>query len=137
MDLGQFFKKDYTGPAFELFGGTHLVTLLVVVLFIVLLLRFKGSSETVRSRVRWSMAIVLWLVEASWHIWNLAVGTWNIQTMLPLHMCSVLIWLTGFMLIFKKYSIYDSTAKRSFRQFSSAKVGKTGKKVSDNCVFLS
>jgi hypothetical integral membrane protein (TIGR02206 family) len=107
MDLGQYFIKDYIGPRFELFGAVHLATLLVVVLFIVLLLRFKGSSEAVRQKVRWSLAIVLWLVEASWHIWNLAIGTWNIQTMLPLHMCSVLIWLTGFMLIYKKYSIYE------------------------------
>ena len=107
MDLGQYFVKDYTGSGFILFGTVHLVTLLVIVLFILFLMRFKGASEETRLKVRWSLAIVLWLVEGSWHIWNIAIGTWTIQTMLPLHMCSVLIWLTGFMLIFKKYSIYE------------------------------
>ena len=107
MDLGQYFVKDYTGSGFILFGTAHLVTLLVIVLFILFLMRFKGTSEETRLKVRWSLAIVLWLVEGSWHIWNIAIGTWTIQTMLPLHMCSVLIWLTGFMLIFKKYSIYE------------------------------
>jgi hypothetical integral membrane protein (TIGR02206 family) len=107
MDLSQFFIKDYTGPGFELFSPTHLVSILLVVLVIILLARTKGASEAKRSKIRWTLAILLWSVEASWHIWNLAVGTWTIQTMLPLHMCSVLIWLTGFMLIKKNYSIYE------------------------------
>jgi hypothetical integral membrane protein (TIGR02206 family) len=107
MDLGQYFVKDYTGPKFELFSPSHLATLLIIVLFIFWLMRFKGSSEAVRSKVRWTMAITLWSVEAIWHIWNISVGMWTIQTMLPLHMCSVLVWLTGFMLIYKKYSIYE------------------------------
>lgn len=107
MDISQFFSKEFNGPRFELFGPTHLATILVVVLVILLLTRFKGASETTRTKVRWTMAIILWGVEASWHLWNLSIGTWNIQTMLPLHMCSVLIWLTGFMLIYKNYSIYE------------------------------
>ena len=102
MDLGQYFIKDYTGAPFVLFGAAHIGTLIVIVLLNVWLLRFRGASEATRTKVRWTLAIVLWLAESSWHIWNLAIGTWNIQTMLPLHMCSVLIWLTGFMLIFKK-----------------------------------
>ncbi len=107
MDISQFFSKDYTGPKFELFGTVHLLSLLAVVIFILLVARFKGASQATLLKVRWVLAISLWLVEGSWHIWNIAVGTWNIQTMLPLHMCSVLIWLAGFMLITKNYSIYE------------------------------
>ena len=107
MDVWQYFVKDYTGARFVLFGVAHLVSLLVIAIFILFLTRFKGSSQVVRARVRWILAIMLWLVEASWHIWNLTIGTWTIQTMLPLHMCSVLIWLAGFMLIFRQYSIYE------------------------------
>jgi hypothetical integral membrane protein (TIGR02206 family) len=107
MDLGQYFIKDYTGAPFVLFGPAHLGTLLVIVLLNLSLLRFRGASEATRTKLRWTLAIILWTAESSWHIWNLAIGTWTIQTMLPLHMCSVLIWLTGFMLIFKKYSIYE------------------------------
>jgi hypothetical integral membrane protein (TIGR02206 family) len=107
MDPSQFFSKDYTGPGFVLFGTIHLITLLVVVLVIFLLTRFKGADEKTREKVRWTLAIMIWISEGSWHLWNIAVGTWTIQTMLPLHMCSVLIWLTGFMLIYKNYSIYE------------------------------
>ena len=34
-------------------------------------------------------------------------GTWSIQEHLPLHACSVLIWLAGLMLIRKDYRIYE------------------------------
>lgn len=107
MDIAQFFAKDYTGPAFVLFGTAHLISIGCVAVFILLLTRFRGAPELTRKKVRWALAIGLWSVEASWHIWNLAIGTWNIQTMLPLHLCSVLIWLSGIMLIFKNYSIYE------------------------------
>jgi hypothetical integral membrane protein (TIGR02206 family) len=107
MDLGQYFIKDYAGAPFVLFGAAHLGTLGVIVLFIFWLVTFRGASEATRAKIRWILAIVLWLVESSWHLWNLAIGTWTIQTMLPLHLCSVLIWLTGFMLIYKNYSIYE------------------------------
>lgn len=107
MDIGQYFVKNYSGPAFILFGQAHLVTLLIVGVFILLMTWFKGSSEDTRNKVRWALAILIWTAEASWHIWNIAIGTWNIQTMLPLHMCSVLIWLAGYMLITKNYSIYE------------------------------
>jgi hypothetical integral membrane protein (TIGR02206 family) len=107
MDFGQYFIKDYTGAGFVLFGPTHLVTLLVVAIVILALTRFKGADKSVRKRVRWTLAIILWSAECTWHLWNIAIGTWTIQTMLPLHMCSVLIWLAGFMLIFENYSIYE------------------------------
>ncbi|MCX6080362.1 MAG: TIGR02206 family membrane protein [Chloroflexi bacterium] len=107
MDLSQYFIKDYTGAGFVLFGPAHLATILVIIVFILFLTRFKGASDATRKKLRWTLAILIWTAETSWHVWNLAIGTWNIQTMLPLHMCSVLIWLTGFMLINKNYSIYE------------------------------
>jgi hypothetical integral membrane protein (TIGR02206 family) len=102
-----FFSKTWSGDPFQLFESVHLVILLIIVLFNLWLLRFKGAPEATLKKVRWTMTIVLWLNEAAWHLWNIYLGTWTIQTMLPLHMCSVLIWLAGFMLIFKNYPIYE------------------------------
>jgi hypothetical integral membrane protein (TIGR02206 family) len=53
------------------------------------------------------MAIILWVNEAAWHLWNIYHGTWSVQEHLPLHACSILIWLAGFMLIYKNYRIYE------------------------------
>ena len=105
--MSQYFAYDYTGNPFILFGTWHLVALAIIVLINFAMLGFRESSEKTRTTVRWIMAIVLWVNEASWHIWNLYWGHWTVQTMLPLHVCSVMIWLAGFMLIFKLRPIYE------------------------------
>ena len=104
--MSQYFAYDYTGAPFVLFGIWHLVALLVIVLINFAMLGFRNSSEKTRNIVRWSMAILLWMDEASWHIWNLYWGHWNVS-LLPFHICSLLVWLTGFMLIFKIRWIYE------------------------------
>jgi hypothetical integral membrane protein (TIGR02206 family) len=53
------------------------------------------------------MALVLWSNEIGWHIWNAAVGTWTLQTMLPLHVCSFMVWFGGWMLISRNKTIYE------------------------------
>lgn len=102
-----FFTKDYTGVPFQFLGTAHIVILLFLVGFNVFLFRYRNKDEAVRRKVRITMALVLWLNEAAWHVWNIAFGMWNIQEHLPLHACSILIWLAGFMLIFKNYRIYE------------------------------
>jgi hypothetical integral membrane protein (TIGR02206 family) len=57
--------------------------------------------------VRIALGIFIWMNESVWHIWNAYHGHWDIQNLLPLHACSILIWLSGFMLIFKNYTIYQ------------------------------
>ena len=104
--MSQYFAYDYTGAPFVLFGSWHVVALLIIIAIQFVMLGFRNTSERTRSVVRWSMAILLWMDEASWHIWNLYWGHWNIS-MLPLHICSILVWLTGFMLIFKIKWIYE------------------------------
>lgn len=105
--MGWFFARDYTGGAFQLFGAAHLAALAVLVALNLLLFRFKGSPEAVRSKVRWSLAITLWTAETTWHLWNYFTGQWTAQALLPLNLCSALIWLSGFMLVFKNQTIYE------------------------------
>jgi hypothetical integral membrane protein (TIGR02206 family) len=104
--MGQYFSYDYHGAPFALFGTWHLVGLLIIVLINLAMPGFRRTSVKTRTIIRWSMAIILWLDEASWHIWNLYWGHWTVDQ-LPLHICSVMVWLTGFMLIFKVYRIYE------------------------------
>ena len=89
------------------FDLTHIGALAAIFLLNLFLLRFKNKDETVRRKVRVAMAVTLWLTESAWHFWNIYHGTWSIQEHLPLHACSVLIWLAGFMLINKNYRIYE------------------------------
>ena len=105
--MSKYFLYDYTGAPFVLFGPGHIISLVAIVLLNFALLGFRRSSEKTRRAVRWTMAILLWMDEASWHIWNLYWGHWTVRDMLPLHICSILVWLAGFMLIFKVYPIYE------------------------------
>jgi len=103
----KFFSYEYSGKPFEFFGIAHIGALLAILLLNLSLLRFKNSDENTRRKVRITMAVVMWVDEAAWHLWNIYHGTWSVQEHLPLHACSVLIWLAGFMLIFKNYRIYE------------------------------
>lgn len=90
--MTQFFAKDWSGAPFIFFGAAHIVALLVVVLLNVFLIwRHKNAPEKARHTVAYVMAGVLWANELSWHLWNAFTGQWTIQTMLPLHLCSLLV----------------------------------------------
>jgi len=105
--MGLYFTGDYPGPAFEFLGAAHLIAIAVLVALNFWLAGFKNASEQTKTRIRWTMAILLWANEIAWHVWNAAVGKWTIQTMLPLHLCSVLVWIGAFMLVTKNQTIYE------------------------------
>ncbi len=107
MDLSQFFTLDYHGAPFILFGMVHLLTLLVVAVFIVGLTFFKGTSESTCRRVRWTLAIALWLSMLAWQAWNVAVGIWTVQSTLPMQLCDVLVIMTGFTVLSKNQTLYE------------------------------
>ena len=105
--MTEFFAADYHGQPFELFGTAHLAALGVLVLLNLFLLRFKNASDGTKSAIRWMLALILLVNEIAWHYWNYIVGRWTIQTMLPLHLCSVLVWVGALMLVTKNYRIYE------------------------------
>lgn len=105
--MDQFFGKDFSGPAFELFGTGHLIALAVILLFNLSFLFLRRSGEPVRKAVRYGLAAVLILDEIAWHLWNATTGQWTVQTMLPLHLCSLFVFLSAYMLVTKNYKIYE------------------------------
>ncbi len=105
--MTDFFAANYTGPAFELFGTAHLAALGALLLLNLFLLRFKNASDGTKATIRWLLALVLIVNESAWHYWNYSIGRWTIQTMLPLHLCSLLIWTGAWMLMTKSYRIYE------------------------------
>lgn len=103
----QFFSADYTGPAFEYFGIAHLGALAFFVVLNLYWIRLRYTSDRTKGRIRRMLAFVLVVNELAWHYWNYTYGLWNIQTMLPIHLCSALVWLGALMLITKNYRIYE------------------------------
>lgn len=105
--MGDFFATDYQGSVFELFGNTHLAALGALVLLNLMLILFRNASDGTKTALRWLLALILLANEAAWHYWNYIAGTWTIQTMLPLHLCSLLVWTGAFMLVTKNYRVYE------------------------------
>lgn len=106
--MEQYFAYYYTGSPFVMFGPAHIGTLAALILLnIALIWRFKKAPEKAKRRAAYVIVAVLWLNEIAWHVWNYKSGIWTVQTMLPLHICSLLVWAGGLMLITKNYFIYE------------------------------
>lgn len=102
------FARDWTGDRFHLFGPAHLVALLLVACAIALVAwRFRGASDIVKRRGALTIVALLWGQEIAYHAWRLSIGTWTPKEMLPFHLCSVMVWFGGFLLLTRKQWLYD------------------------------
>ena len=106
--MNQFFAGNYHGEPFELFGTPHLVALTIVALVnLGLITAGRRLPDRWRAPIRYSLAAVLLVDEALWHWWNASTGQWSILKMLPLHLCSALVFLSAAMLITRSYAIFE------------------------------
>jgi len=106
--MGQYFALHYAGPPFELYGTGHIIALTIIALACLSLLYFRNVWDERQKRIfRYSVGIFLIVDELSWHAWAAYWGVWSVQTMLPLHMCSLMVWLSAYMLFTKNYKIYE------------------------------
>lgn len=106
--MEQFFAKDYTGAPFELFGTAHLAALGVIILIgLSFIFARKLWSEQTKRIFRYGLALWIAFWELGWHAWSIYCGTWTIQTNLPLHLCSIFVWLSVIMLIKKNATIFE------------------------------
>lgn len=105
--MNGIFSLDWGGPPFRMFDAVHLTTLGLIALLNLALARLRFASEGARRTARRALAVALVANEIFLHIWNLAVGTWSIQTMLPFHLCAVMVWASAVMLWTRSYAIYE------------------------------
>ena len=103
-----FFSKDWKGAPFQLFGPPHVIALAIIIAInLFLIFGWKNPSPRARKIFRYTLAAVLVTVESLWHWWNWYIGDWSIQYMLPLHVCSAMVWLSALMLVTENYFLYD------------------------------
>ena len=105
--MTQFFAADYQGAPFGFLGIAHLGALAFLVLLNLFLIRFRFAADGTKATLRWILALILWGNEFAWHYWHYINGIWTIQEMLPLHPCSILVWLGAWMLVTRSYKIYE------------------------------
>lgn len=106
--MERYLAADYEGAPFKLFGGPHLVALGLILAFNVALI---GVGEQFplpwRTPARFGLAALLVVQEISMHAWRIATGTWTYREHLPLHLCTLAVWLGAILLVTQSYPIYE------------------------------
>ena len=101
-------RLDYAGSPFVFLGAAHLTTLALILALNALFIVWRGrASSRTRTTYRYTAAGVLLVNEAVWHLWNYTAGQWTVQTMLPLHLCSVMVYVGAAALITKSQRLYE------------------------------
>jgi hypothetical integral membrane protein (TIGR02206 family) len=104
--MGKYFALEYDGPPFELFGTAHLTALTVIFILCLSLSSLRKWDDNRRKFLLYFTAGLLLVNETGWHAWNIYWGTWTIQTMLPLHLCSFTVWGSIYMLFTGNRNVY-------------------------------
>ena len=108
--MNDFFSVEYTDVPLQVFGPKHLMVVAIFVLIWLSFFYFRNVwNEKQKNTIRITLALVLAVNEFGLHIWSAYWGIWNIQTMLPLHMCSVMVWITVYTAITDNRTLYDFT----------------------------
>jgi len=90
------------------FGPTHLTALGIIGLMVVGLFRLRKSvSERMRKQLRYGLAGLLVMNQIARHLWMVYHDRWSIQWDLPLHLCSIVVWVSAYMLITKSYQLFE------------------------------
>lgn len=95
-----YFSATPAGPPFRLFGALHVRALVATGLGVAATIAIgRCQDESGRRRTKRLVVAGLWGQEVAHHAWKRRHGAWNLRTMLPLHLCSVLVWVGGANLI--------------------------------------
>lgn len=108
MTPARWLAADYFGEPFALFGRAHLVaTCLVLLALLPVLLPRSCWSDRARNVFRFALAGALLALELGRHAWFLANGLWSVQGMLPLHFCTISVWLSVVALATRSRGAYE------------------------------
>ena len=101
-----YFAFPYDGAPFEPFGPAHWGALIVILVLSFSIGLYKQELRR-RPYIRFCFAALLLVNEIGWHAWHVAHGLWNVQNLLPLNLCNVLVLLSVISLLAKKQVIYE------------------------------
>ena len=106
--MSKYFLADYTGGVFRFFDAAHLAALLLAfALSLFLIMRRRHFTPTQQQAIRRAMAALLLANEIGYHGWRILTHRWLLATMLPLQLCSVLVWASAAMLLTRSYRLYE------------------------------
>lgn len=110
--MEEYFTKEYKDDPFLLFSLEHIIT--IFILLILIAVTYVGreplrNNQFINKRIRFSLAVLLLILELSLHFWLTDIGVWDLKHSLPLHLSSVTLFLSAIMLITNSYYIFEVT----------------------------
>lgn len=107
MDPSAWFDPAPYGHPFRPWGAAHLTALALAALGVVLVVTLRRRwTRPGRRLFRRTLAGAMMVNELGWHLWNWAHGLWTLQRMLPLHLCSLSLWLGVVLLLSRSRHVY-------------------------------
>lgn len=107
--MEKYFALEFEGEPMKIFSLPHsiaIVLIFTVCLFIVLF-RHKLREGNIRNYIRYMLAMVLMVDQASLYLWYVMTDIWSFAYVLPLNLCGAAVILSIILLLNESYSIYE------------------------------
>lgn len=104
------FFDPFLPDDFVMFSTSHWISLFVFVFLMIGLYRFRlqiQSNLFIKHSVRYLLLAALVIPEAALNIWYVVTDIWDVQTSLPLELCSITLILAIIMLITRNRLLYQ------------------------------
>jgi hypothetical integral membrane protein (TIGR02206 family) len=85
----------------------QVIVVIFLLVYLSLYLFRNRISLGQRLFLRYAIAVFLVVNELTWHIWNITAGAWTIQGMLPLHICTVMVFASAVLLVTRSHLLYE------------------------------
>lgn len=109
--MSAYFSYTYTGGDFVQWGAAHLGALLVLALLALgmrsLNPRRFPQGDGLRRAARLGLAFLLLGNEIFWHGWHACYGLWTVQSLLPLNLCNLMVFLSAYTLLTRDQLAYQ------------------------------
>jgi hypothetical integral membrane protein (TIGR02206 family) len=108
VDYRNLWTHEFAGEPLTLFSPPHLLTLAVVGLLCGSFVLIRGPRyAAIRATFRYTAAALLIGIEGLLHLWVIDGGEWNVQTMLPLQLCTLSGYCCVAMLLTRRRFFYE------------------------------
>jgi hypothetical integral membrane protein (TIGR02206 family) len=108
--MSKYIAEEYDVP-FVLFSSVHIITLLLIFFTIMLIYLFRSwlRKKLVNIIVRYILACILIISEISLAWWLFYIDSWAVSSSLPLHISSISLLLSAFLLVTRSYKLFEIT----------------------------
>ncbi len=106
--MAHFFGPFFFGAPFEPFEPAHRLALALILLANLLIVwRRRRFSPTARRAARFTLAGLMLTAQLSGTAWMISIDKASLQTALPLHLCSLFMWLSAAMLLTRSPRLFE------------------------------